>query len=107
MSKRPLCMALIVWIVFILLFRAYWQEEPRQRAGENLTMTGQVEDITGMDEKTSLIVKNVTDGKGRICKRMKVWMGKKVVSFFTDWSDNPCSGVCLFFFRTGKSGTIQ
>ena len=69
-------MALIVWIVFILLFRAYWQEEPRQRAGENLTMTGQVEDITGMDEKTSLIVKNVTDGKGRICKRMKVWMGK-------------------------------
>lgn len=76
MSKRPLCMALIVWIVFILLFRAYWQEEPRQRAGENLTMTGQVEDITGMDEKTSLIVKNVTDGKGRICKRMKVWMGK-------------------------------
>ena len=29
-------MALIVWIVFILLFRAYWQEEPKQREGDNL-----------------------------------------------------------------------
>ena len=65
MLKRPLCMALIVWIVFILLFRAYWQEEPKQREGDNLTMTGQVEDIIGMDEKTSLIVKNVRSEERR------------------------------------------
>lgn len=52
-----------------------------RREGDNLTMTGQIENITGIDEKTSLIVNNVSNGKRRICKRMKVWMGKNKTLF--------------------------
>lgn len=81
MLKRPLCMALIVWIVFILLFRTYWQKEPERRDGDSLTVTGQIEEITGTDEKMSLIIKNVADGKKHICERMKVWMGKNKTLF--------------------------
>lgn len=75
MPKRPLCVALVIWIVFILLFRGYWQKKPRERDGESLNMICQVKDITGVDEKTSLVVKNVYEGKGLVCTKMKLFQG--------------------------------
>ena len=75
LSKRPLCVALIVWIALILLFRGYWQQKPRERDGDNLTMLCQVEEITGMDDTTSLVVKDVYEDDTLICKKMKLYQG--------------------------------
>lgn len=80
-DKRPLCVALIIWIAFILLFRGYWQQKPKERDGDNLTMVCQVEEITGMNDTVSLVVKDVYEGNTRVCKRMKLYQGSEGTIF--------------------------
>lgn len=81
MFQRPLCVALIAWIVIILLFRGYWQTRPKERDGEYLTMTCQVNEITGANDTLSLVVRDVYEGDMRVCKRMKLYQGSNQTLF--------------------------
>ena len=76
MHLRPLCVALIVWIGIIFLFRDDWQENPEERKGDHLSMVCQVEEILGTEKSLSLIVRNVYVGDTKICRRMKLYQGK-------------------------------
>lgn len=73
MRGRPLCVALIVWILIIFFFRGYWQKKPIERDGDTMTMICQVEQISGTEDSIFLICKNVYEQKKQICKRIKLY----------------------------------
>lgn len=81
MFQRPLCVALIVWIGIVFLFRSYWQKIPQEREGERLTMVCQVEEVIGLDDSITLVVKDVYAGDTHICKRMKLYQGSNQILF--------------------------
>lgn len=80
MRRRPLCVALILWIVVILF--GYGEEEcPKERQGEETTVTCQVEKITGEDKSPTLQVCDVYEGKQPIASRVILYSSDEKTHF--------------------------
>ena len=69
MRKRPLCVALLLWIV-IILFGYGKNDVPKERQGEKMTVTCQVQEIVGQEDSPVLYVRDVYQGKQNIASQI-------------------------------------
>lgn len=109
MLKRPLCMALIVFVIFILLFHKTWNDKPKERNGEHLTMVCQVERITGFLDSTTVVVKDVQLSHTPMCNKMILLPGnnKRIFSQIRIGQIICIQGSVYSFVQPGNPGQFN
>lgn len=76
MRGRPLCAASAFYIgILVLLYfgLGFFQTDIEVRQEEPVLLSCQIEQIQGVGEKQSLVVRDVMQGESFYCKRMKVY----------------------------------
>lgn len=76
MRGRPLCAASAIYIgilVFLYFGLGFFQTGAEFRQEESVLLSCQIEQIQGVGEKKSLVVRDVMQGEIFYCKRMKVY----------------------------------
>lgn len=82
MRRRPLCVALGMYIFLILIFRGKLDAvKERQYQGEQKTLQCQVEEIDGQGESVSLSTGDVMENGKPLCRRIKLYQGRDGVDF--------------------------
>lgn len=76
MRGRPLCAASVIYIgilVFLYFELGFFQMNTGVRQDDSVLLSCQIEQIQGVGEKRSLVVRDVMQGENAYCKRMKVY----------------------------------
>lgn len=82
MNKRPLCVALGMFVILILVFRGKLESvQDQQYQGEQKTIQCQVEEICGQGGSRSLIVSDVMENSSSLCRRMKLYQSAGPADF--------------------------
>lgn len=82
MNKRPLCVALGVLVLLILIFRGSLEkDELKVYQGEQKTLRCQIEEMSGQGESVTLTVCDVMEEGVSLCSRMKLYQSSEKGEF--------------------------
>ena len=102
--KRPLCVLLVIWVFGILLFVHPDASRVQEPDRKNSLLTGEIAELTGFDEKASLVIKNIVDATGEATYHtIKVYRGKE----FTKEEDQNSFANLMIGQIISVKGTLQ
>lgn len=110
MDKRPLCVALGLAVLLILIFRGELEaSRDPEYGGEEKSVRCQVEEIQGQGESLCLIVSDITENGKFLCSRMKVYQSAGGERFSDLKVGNILSlqGTINSFFHPGNPGQFD
>lgn len=110
MRKRPLCVALVIVVVILFLWRLLGEENLNgEYKGGKKYLTCQVTEISGQSDQISLTAEDVTEGEIPFCFRVKLYNGSREALFSKIKIGNIISvyGEVVSFSKPGNPGQFN
>lgn len=112
MRGRPLCAASVIYIGILVLMYfgfGFFQTDTEFRQDASVFLNGQVEQIQGVGEKQSLVVRDVMQGESLYCKRMKVYdvTGRSLFQEIKIGQIISIAGTASSFLKPGNPGQFN